>query len=125
MISFRHKGSFKKTEALLTNKKINEYINILNKYGAEGVKVLSEKTPIDTGKTASSWGFKVERLKTGLKLVWTNSNIIDNTPIAILIQYGHVTRNGGYVQGKDYINPAIKPIFNKLSKSLWKEVISV
>lgn len=99
-----------------------EYMAIFDKYGNEGVLALSAATPVDSGETAKSWSYKIRQTKSGIKLTWTNSNVVDGIPIAIIIQYGHGTRNGGYVQGLDYINPAMRPIFEKLTNELWKEV---
>ena len=122
MITLKHKGSFKNIEKFLTNNEKNNYIQILNKYGQEGVYALSKATPIDSGVTASSWEYKIKISGTSFTIGWYNTNIVDGVPIAIIIQYGHGTKNGGFVQGKDYINPAIQPIFDKISKCIWKEV---
>lgn len=123
-ISINHRGSFKNIHAFLDNaSSINKrYLHIFEKYGKEGVKALAENTPKDTGKTANSWYYKVITERNGVSIVWNNSNISNGVPIAILIQYGHGTRSGGYVEGTDYINPSLKPIFDKLSIELWREV---
>ena len=121
MIVINHKGNFNKVEKFL-RKPFS--INLFAKYGREGVAILSSVTPIDTGKTASSWDYRVEFTKTNIKIVWTNSNIVSGVPIAIIIQYGHGTRNGGFVQGRDYINPAMRPVFDRISSDIWKEVTS-
>jgi len=123
MIRFKHSGNFNKTERFLQNSKSSNYLHLLNKYGKEGVDALSLATPKESGETANSWDYKISTSNKRTTLSWTNSNIIEGAPIAILIQYGHATMNGGYVQGLDYINPAIKPIFEKLSNELWKGVI--
>ena len=96
----------------------------MNKYGRLGVEALREATPKDTGKTADSWIYEIEEESNGnLKIVWSNTNVVDDwAPIAILLQYGHATRNGGYVQGRDYINPAIESIFKNMADEVWKEV---
>ena len=122
MISFHQKGNFNNLEKFLkTSSKKNVYA-ILNKYGKEGVLALSLATPIDSGKTSSSWNYKIIKFSGGAKIEWINSNIINDVPIAILIQYGHATKNGGYVQGREYINTALRPIFDKIEKELWMEV---
>ena len=101
-----------------------EFFQRLNQYGRRGVDALSAATPIDSGKTASSWNYEIHRSKDLVEIVWTNSNVNDGAPIVILLQYGHATGNGGYVQGYDFINPAIRPIFDEIEKDLWKEVTS-
>jgi hypothetical protein len=98
-------------------------MTILHSYGKRGVTALSLNTPVDTGKTKDAWDYKIVNDKKTLQIVWTNSNVVNNVPIAIILQYGHGTRNGGYVQGIDYINPAIRPIFEEISKDIWREVI--
>lgn len=99
-----------------------KYLKKLDKYGEEGVKALSLATPIDTGKTAASWTYTIQETSTGVKLVWYNTNEKDGENIAILIQYGHGLVNGGYVPGRDYINPALRPIFDKIVSDIRKEV---
>jgi len=94
----------------------------LEKYGREGVAALAAATPINSGVTAASWGYEIKRGPRQVTITWTNSNVINGVPIAIVIQYGHGTRNGGYVQGRDYINPVMKPIFDKITNDVWKEV---
>lgn len=96
----------------------------LEKYGELGVRALSAATPKDTGKTAESWGYEIVETDGGFSIIWTNSNKMQNTSIAVLLQYGHATGTGGYVQGVDYINPALEPIFDQLAKDAWREVIS-
>ena len=123
MISFRHKGNFSKTEKYLRNMKAKKLFNALNKYGQEGVAVLMSATPIDTGKTAMSWRYEIVQENGSIRLIFCNDNIQNGVPIAIILQYGHGTRNGGWVEGRDYINPAIQPIFDKIAESCWKEVI--
>lgn len=124
MINLSVSGGFDKTDKFFKNAKSSNYESILNKYGAEGVRMLSSATPIDSGETASSWGYKIQRSKKGVSVIWTNSEVGPGkgTPIAILIQYGHATGNGGYVQGRDYINPTMKPLFDKLANDVFKEV---
>lgn len=116
-------GGFDKTEAMLKRSmNVTRHIN-LDKYGKKGVEALAAATPTNTGATASSWYYKIERSKGKTSLVFGNSNIQNGVPIAIILQYGHGTRNGGWVEGQDYINPAIRPIFDELANAAWKEVI--
>ena len=123
-ITVRHRGNFKNTERLLKNASSmkSKYQKLLQRYGEEGVNVLKENTPVDTGKTAESWYYEVVIRNNSFSIVWSNSNVVNGTPIVLLIHYGHATKSGGYVQGVDFINPSLKPIFNKLSEDLWKEV---
>lgn len=122
MIVIKQSGSFKNTERFLTRASRIRVRDILEKYGREGVAALSMATPVDSGLTASSWDYEVRITKSTYTLTWTNSNVVNGVPIAIVLQYGHATKNGGFVQGRDYINPAIRPIFDKISNELWKEV---
>lgn len=124
MFKVKHRGSFKNTEKFLKKAQRNNFFSSLDKYGRMGVSALASATPIESGKTASSWDYEIHKSQGGVSIRWTNSNINDGVPIAILIQVGHGTRNGGYVQGRDYINPAIRPIFDKLANEVWKEVTS-
>jgi hypothetical protein len=113
-------GDFKKIEKFLKRVSNKDYLKILDKYGKIGVQALSSATPIDSGKTSSSWGYEIY----GNSIYWTNDNINKGVNIAVILQYGHGTRNGGYVQGRDYINPAIRPIFDSMVEDIWKEVTS-
>lgn len=122
MIGFRHKGDFSKTTNALKRMKQTNIINILKMYGQEGVAALMSATPVDTGLTAASWYFKTEVKDDSASLIFCNSNIQNGVPIAIILQYGHGTRNGGWVQGRDYINPALQPIFDKIVEQAWGEV---
>lgn len=122
MISFRQKGDFSKLTRFLERAKGVVHRGILEKYGHEGVAALMSATPADSGQTARSWSYKIERGKDSASIIFCNSNIQNGVPIAIILQYGHGTRNGGWVQGRDYINPAIRPIFDKIAESAWKEV---
>lgn len=122
MVVIKQKGSFNKTRNFLDRVQRLNYKSILEKYAKEGVEALSSATPVDSGLTASSWGYEIDYDKFGFSISWTNTNVVDGVPIAIILQYGHGTRNGGYVQGVDYINPAIKPIFDKIQDKLWEEV---
>ena len=122
MISFRHKGDFSKATRYLERVRNAVHRGILDKYGREGVAALASATPVDLGKTANSWYYEIENRNGSVTISFNNSNINKGVPIAIILQYGHGTRNGGWVQGRDYINPAIQPIFAKISNEAWKEV---
>ena len=122
MITFRQKGDFSKTMSFLERAKESVKLGTLDRYGREGVAALSSATPVDTGLTARSWYYKIERDKNTATISFFNSNIQTGVPIAIVLQYRHGTRNGGWVQGRDYINPAIQPIFDKIANTAWKEV---
>lgn len=122
MIKFKHKGNFNKLEKFLVYISGANYLNILNKYGQQGVAALSAATPTDSGETADSWGFELEHGTNTTIIRWTNTSTNDGVNIAVLLQYGHGTGTGGYVQGRDYINPAMAPIFDRIAKEAWKEV---
>lgn len=122
MIEFKQKGDFAKLNRYLERMREVAKIGDLDKYGKEGVAALSAATPIDTGKTANSWSYKINRQNGSVSIDFYNSNFSNGIPIAIILQYGHATNNGGWVQGRDYINPAIQPIFDKIAKNAWKEV---
>lgn len=122
MISFRQKGDFSKTKKFLEKAKSIVHMSTFDKYGKEGVAALSSATPKNTGATANSWYYKITNENGVAKISFCNSNIQNGVPIAIILQYGHATRNGGWVQGRDYINPAIRPIFDKIAKDAWEEV---
>ena len=122
MIKFRQKGDFSKLTRFLEKVKGAVRLGDLDKYGREGVAALASATPIDSGETASSWSYKITNKQGIAKITFHNSNIQNGVPIAIILQYGHGTRNGGWVQGRDYINPAIQPIFDKIVNEAWREV---
>lgn len=122
MITIAHKGDFEKTTTFLKNIKTDKIMRRLEAYAQRGVNALASATPSDTGKTAASWGYTIERTSTTTTITWTNSNINQGVPIAVILQYGHGTGTGGYVKGIDYINPAIMPIMEEISDSVWKEV---
>ena len=122
MISFRHEGDFSKLTRFLEKAKGSVRLGELDKYGREGVAALASATPVDSGLTASSWYYEIERGKGSATITFKNSNIQNGVPIAIILQYGHGTRNGGWVEGRDYINPAIRPIFDKIAEKAWREV---
>lgn len=122
MISFKQKGDFSNLSRFLEKAKESIKIGDLDRYGREGVAALSSVTPVDSGLTASSWYYKIERGNGSISISFHNSNIQNGVPIAIILQYGHGTRNGGWVEGRDYINPAIQPLFDKIADNAWKEV---
>ena len=125
MISFRQKGDFSKVTRYFEQLKEVAKLGVLDKYGREGVAALSSMTPIDSGETAKSWYYKIENQNGKARILFCNSSINDGVPIAIILQYGHGTRNGGWVEGRDYINPAIQPIFDKIADNAWREVIKL
>lgn len=122
MIGFRQKGDFSITEKYLKKLKQQRILRALEKYGQNGVAALSSATPVDTGLTASSWYYKIETTPTSASIIYCNSNVHRGIPIAIILQYGHGTGTGGWVEGRDYINPAIQPIFDDMVKQAWGEV---
>lgn len=121
MITFSHEGNFSKTfDFLKRNKKIRP--SDLAKFGQIGVEALRNSTPVDSGLTADSWYFEIVEKEGQIELRWNNSNVVDGVPIAIILQYGHATGTGGWVEGRDYINPAIQPIFDLIADNAWKEL---
>lgn len=125
MISFTSSGSFKNTERFLRKVSRDDYIaEVLNRSGEMGVVALANATPVDSGLTADSWYYKVSNSRRGYSITWYNRNVNDGRPIAILLQYGHGTGTGGYVQGRDYINPAIQPTMDRIADEVWKAVRS-
>jgi len=122
LFTIEQRGSFTATERFLTRLRHTNVQQVLEKYGQMGVDALSAATPVRTGKTAASWGYTVSKEGNTYTLSWTNSNIENGTPIALIIQTGHGTKNGGYVRGVDYINPALSPVINNIADSVWKEL---
>lgn len=122
MIKFRQKGNFSKLTRFLERAKETVHIGDLDKFGKEGIAALASATPVDSGETANSWYYKITNRKGSVTISFHNSNIQNGVSIAVILQYGHGTRNGGWVQGRDYINPAIQPIFDKIANNAWKEV---
>lgn len=122
IIVFKQKGNFKKTRKFLKRCSNLQLDDLLDQYGKEGVEALARATPKDTGKTAASWSYAVHKSDGQITITWSNSNIVDGVPIAVILQYGHGTRNGGYVEGVDYINPAMRPIFERIAQRAWGEV---
>lgn len=121
-ITIEHRGSFRKSERFFKALKERRYMNALNKYGQMGVDALASATPKDTGKTASCWTYTIERDEDRTAISWENTNVVHYVNIAEILQYGHATGTGGYVQGRDYINPTMQPILDMIAKKVWKEV---
>lgn len=124
MIYATSTGDFKKTTSFLEFLKSGKMYDVLNGYGRQGVDALSSATPVDTGETAHSWGYQVEHTKSHASISWFNTHREGNVNIAVIIQYGHGTGTGGYIAGRDYINPAIRPIFDKILTDVWRQVIN-
>lgn len=122
MITFKQKGDFDKLNSFFERAKEVVRMGDLNKYGRAGVEALKSATPKDTGETANSWSYEIIRKEGKASIIWKNSNINDGVNIAIILQYGHGTGNGAYVEGIDYVNPAMKPVFDKIADEAWKEV---
>ena len=122
MITFRQKGDLSKVTRHLERLKEVARLGILDKYGREGVAALASATPVESGETANSWYYEIVRSNGSVSIRFLNSNIQNGVPIAIILQYGHGTGTGGWVQGRDYINPAIQPIFDRIANDLWREV---
>ena len=125
MISFRQKGDFSKLNRFLERAKGAARLSILDKYGREGVAALASATPIDSGETANSWYYEIKHDNGAATITFFNSHINEGVPIAIILQYGHGTGTGGWVEGRDYINPAIQPVFDKIVDEAWKEVAKI
>lgn len=117
-------GSFNSMEKFLRTLSKGDVFKTLEGYGRQGVAALSQATPLETGETKNSWGFEVKKTRGSYSITWFNTHVEDGVPIAIILQYGHGTGTGGYVQGKDYINPAMKPIFDSIADNVWKAVTS-
>ncbi len=123
MIQCTVKGNFKKTRSFIKKILRLDFYSILTKYAEEGVQALSSATPIDTGRTADAWNYEIVKEKDRVSIFWTNSNMNEGVPIAVVLEYGHGTGQGGYVQGRHYISPAIQPVFDKIAEAAWKEVV--
>ena len=124
-ITFRHKGDFSNTEKFFNSLLKLDYLNVLERYGQAGVAALASATPKDSGLTAASWDYEITHNGKETTIAFTNSNISNGVNIAIILQYGHGTKGGGYVAGRDYINPAIQPIFDKMANEAWREVTNL
>lgn len=123
MIRVKQRGNFNNIERFINKVLRKDYLNTLDDYGQKGLEALKEATPIDSGKTKDSWRYRILFANGKIKIQWYNTNIVDGAPIAIILQYGHATRNGGFVQGVDYINPAMRPIFEQMADEVWGKVI--
>lgn len=121
-ITFQQKGNFSKATRYMERMKEIFHFGLLDKYGKDGVAALSSATPVDSGNTVNSWYYEIENKKGQVRINFLNSNINQGVPIAIILQYGHGTGTGGWVQGRDYINPAIQPVFDRILQDIWKEV---
>ena len=122
MITFEQKGDFHKVNNWLERIKGGLKLSKLDRYGQMGVEALAMNTPVSTGKTADSWGYEIKRTRNSVTITWTNSNVVDGVNVAILLQYGHATRSGSWIEGIDYIEPALRPIFEMIAAEAWKEV---
>lgn len=123
-ISFDASGDFKNTERFIGKVKKGNILPALRSLAMAGVRALASATPVDSGLAADSWGFEITRSRNSASITWTNSDVENGFPVAIMLQYGHGTRNGGYVKGRDYINPAMQPVFDKIAEEAWKVVTS-
>lgn len=118
-------GDFKNIEAFLKRTKGQTIFDALNRYGQEGVDALQRATPVDTGKVASSWVYEIQKTPKTYSIIWGNTDVVEGVPVAILLQVGHGTATGGYVSGRDYINPALRPVFDRILADVWKAVTTV
>jgi hypothetical protein len=125
MISIKQRGDFSKAKKYLLKISKTSNSKLFDEIGRKGVSALSSATPVDTGKTAASWSYEITKRKGRITISFNNSNIVKHVNIAIILQYGHGTRNGGWVQGRDYINPALQPVFDEFAKEAWEEVTKV
>lgn len=125
MITFKIKGDYKRTERYFKRLTQKKYLQILDKYGKQGVEALAAATPKDTGRTADSWRYEIETGPNSSSIIFVNDNVNKYVNIAVILQYGHATRNGGWVEGRDYINPAVQPLFDEMVEKAWEEVIRV
>ncbi len=122
MIVIRQSGSFQGTERWLKRAERARFRPILERYARQGRDILASATPVDSGVTAASWGYEIREDRRGFAIAWTNDHVVDGVPIAIILQYGHATGTGGFVEGRDYINPAIRPVIDQMTEELWREV---
>ena len=125
MIGWKIDGDFKNSKKYLNKLLETLHFNILDSYGKKGVRALSLATPVDTGQTAASWEYKIERNSKSATISFYNTNVNNGVPIAIILQYGHATGNGGWVEGRDYINPALRPVFDSLADDAWRDITSL
>lgn len=122
MITVQLSGSFKNTEDYLKRLSKGDIFASLERYGAEGVRALQAATPRDSSKTANSWTYEIRKTRKSYSIIWRNTNIVAGQPMVILLQYGHGTGTGGYVQGRDFINPVVRPLFDRIAADVWREV---
>ena len=123
-ITLTSKGDFKKTKKFFSSLRRREYLRELDRFGAMGVQALQAATPVEAGATAGAWSYRVKTSGNGAEIAWFNGNTINGVNIAIILQYGHGTGTGGYVSGRDYINPAIKPVMDQIAEGVWRAVVS-
>lgn len=124
-ITITNHGSLKTTDKFLKHIMTPWYVKKLQRYGEMGVKALMEATPVDTGKTAASWGYEIVKKGNDYSIIWTNNNLSEGdhgAPVVVLLYYGHITKTGGYVEGRDFITPAMRPVFDKIANDAWKEM---
>lgn len=124
MLSFEASGDFTRTENFLQKMSKQDMYSRLDKAARDGVAALAAATPVDTGQSAASWDYNIKRSGRSCTITWTNSYSVDGTPVVVMLQYGHGTGTGGYVQGRDFINPAMRPIFDQIAENVWKAVTS-
>lgn len=124
LVTFKHRGSFNHFQKFANSMLDRDYLNVLDQFGKIGVEALSASTPVDSGETAQSWTYEIERTRDRTTISWLNTNTNEGVNIALILQYGHGTGTGGYVQGRDYINPAMRPVFDKIAEMAWREVTS-
>lgn len=124
MITFESTGDFERTRKALHKMSRGDIFAALDQYAQEGVSALASATPVDSGLTAASWGYEVKRSRGSYSITWTNTNTQNGFPVAVMLQYGHGTGTGGYIRGQDYINPAIRPVFDLIADKVWKAVTS-
>lgn len=122
MITFHQKGDFSKVAGMFERMKHAIHLSRLDIYGQEGVDALASATPFDSGLTSKSWEYEITYSKDGARIQFNNTNVKNGVPIAIILQYGHATKNGGWVEGRDYINPALRPVFDRIADEAWREV---
>lgn len=122
MITFKMKGDFKHSENFFNRVLKRDLYSKLEPYAQRGLEALKDHTPVDSGRTAESWDYKIIHSKNFVRIIWTNSNTVNDVPLAVMIQYGHATGGGGYVEGIDFINPALRPLFREIADSVWREV---
>jgi hypothetical protein len=123
VLSFKHRGNFENVEKFFKGYNTQKLVGILETYGEEGVRALAAATPVDTGLTAGSWSYRTSISKGSFFIIWENSSLSSaGTSVAILLQYGFGTKGGGYIQGQDFINPAIRPVMDRIAEAVWREV---